>query len=177
MTGPGRERGEWGGHVGIGLSQIKHVKLPAADLRRSASWYRALFDLELLTEWVEQGEVRGVSLLDRDGGFEIVLRQREYCASQPRLAGFDVFALRSPAKELLATIAERCDRLGIQRAEEWDVPGYAAGFDIPDPDGTLVRIVWHDPEGPSGFLGVAFDANGDPQQYSQPRLDLGGQPG
>jgi hypothetical protein len=84
--------------------------------------------------------------------------------------------LRSPTKELLTTIAERCDRLGI-RAEGWDSPGYAAGFDIPDPDGTLVRIVWHDSEGPSGFLGVAFDADGQPQPYSQPRLDLGGQPG
>jgi catechol 2,3-dioxygenase-like lactoylglutathione lyase family enzyme len=119
--------------VGIGLSQIKHVKLPVADLRRSASWYRALFDLELVAEYVEQGEVRGVSLLDRDGGFEIVLRQREYCAGQPRLAGFDVFALRSPTEELLTTVAERCDRLGIQRTEVRSYPGYGAGFDIPDP--------------------------------------------
>jgi hypothetical protein len=39
-----------GGGVGIGLSQIKHVKLPVADLRRSASWYRGLFDLELIAE-------------------------------------------------------------------------------------------------------------------------------
>jgi catechol 2,3-dioxygenase-like lactoylglutathione lyase family enzyme len=50
------------------LSQIKHVKLPVADLRRSALWYRTLFDLELVAEYVEQGDVRGVSLLDRDGG-------------------------------------------------------------------------------------------------------------
>jgi catechol 2,3-dioxygenase-like lactoylglutathione lyase family enzyme len=163
--------------MGIGLSQIKHVKLPVADLRRSALWYRELFDLELVAEYAEQGEVRGVSLLDRDGGFEIALRQREYCAGQPRLAGFDVFALRSPTKELLATIAERCDRLGVQRTQEWDSPGYGAGMDIPDPDGTLVRIVWHDPQGPSGFLGIAFDADRQPQPYSQPRLDLGGQPG
>jgi catechol 2,3-dioxygenase-like lactoylglutathione lyase family enzyme len=99
--------------MGVGLTQIKHVKLPVTDLRRSASWYQALFDLELVAEYVEQGEVRGVSLLDRDGGFEIALRQREYCTGQPRLAGFDVFALRSPTEQLLAGIAERCDRLGI----------------------------------------------------------------
>ncbi len=163
--------------MGIGLSQIKHVKLPVADLRRSASWYRALFDLELVAEYVEQGEVRGVSLLDRDGGFEIALRQREYCAGQPRLVGFDVFGLRSPTEELLTTIAERCDRLGIQRTEVRGTAGYGAGFDIPDPDGTLIRIVWHDPQRPPGFLGVAFDANGQPQAYHQPRLDLGNQPG
>jgi len=163
--------------VGIGLSQIKHVKLPVADLRRSASWYRALFDLELVAEYVEHGEVRGVSLLDRDGGFEIALRQKEYCTGQPRLAGFDVFALRSPTEQLLTTLAERCDRLGIGHTEIWASPGYGAGFDIPDPDGTMVRIVWHDPQRPPGFLGVAFDADGQPQPYRQPRLDLGGQPG
>jgi catechol 2,3-dioxygenase-like lactoylglutathione lyase family enzyme len=162
--------------VGIGLSQIKHVKLPVGDLRRSALWYRALFDLELVAEYVEQGEVRGVSLLDSDGGFEIALRQREYCAGQPQLAGFDVVALRSPSEQLLAAIAERCDRLGIQHTDVWGYPGYGAGMDIPDPDGTLVRIVWHDPQCPSGFLGVAFDADGQPQAYRQPRLDLGGPP-
>jgi catechol 2,3-dioxygenase-like lactoylglutathione lyase family enzyme len=163
--------------VGIGLSQIKHVKLPVADLQRSASWYRALFDLELIAEFVEQGEVRGVSLLDRDGGFEITLRQREFCVGKPSLAGFDVFALTSPTEELVAAIAERCDRLGVTHTEVWRSAGYGAGMDIPDPDGTLVRIAWHDPQRPSGFLGVAFDADGRPQPYHQPRLDLGGQPG
>lgn len=160
--------------MGIGLSQIKHVKLPVADVPRSASWYRALFDLELVAEYVEQDEVRGVSLLDRDAGFEIALRRREYCAGPPRLAGFDVFALRSPTKELLATIAERCDRLGIEPSQVWDYPGYGAGMDIADPDGTLVRIVWHDPRVPSGFLGIVFDAGGPPRTYREPRLDLGG---
>ncbi len=82
-----------------------------------------------------------------------------------------------PTQELLTTIAERCDRLGIQHTEVWGYPGYGAGFDIPDPDGTLVRIVWHDPQGPSGFLGVAFDATGSHSPSRQPRLDLGGQPG
>jgi catechol 2,3-dioxygenase-like lactoylglutathione lyase family enzyme len=163
--------------VGIGLSKIKHVKLPVTDLQRSASWYRALFDLELISEFVEQGEVRGVSLLDRDGGFEIALRQREYCAGQPSLAGFDVFALTAPSEELVTTIAERCDRLRIERTEVQRLAGYGAGLDIPDPDGTLVRIVWHDPRRPSGFLGAAYDADGRPHPYHQPRLDLGGPPG
>jgi hypothetical protein len=27
-----------GGLMGIGLTQIKHVKLPVTDLKRSASW-------------------------------------------------------------------------------------------------------------------------------------------
>ncbi len=164
--------------MGIGLTQIKHVKLPVTDLKRSASWYRALLELELVTEYVEDGEVRGVSLLDREAGFEIALRQREYCAGQPWLAGFDVFALRSPTRELVIAIAERCDGLGVEHTEVWDLPGYGAGFDIPDPDGTLVRIVWHDPHGgfASGFLGVATDAEGRPAPYREPRLNLGDTP-
>ncbi len=164
--------------MGIGVSQIKHVKLPVADLRRSAAWYWALFDLELVNEYVEDGDVRGVSLLDRDAGFEIALRQREYCAGQPRLAGFDVFALRSPTRELVNTIAERCDRLGIEHTEVSELAGYGAGFDIPDPDGTLVRILWHDPQGgfASGFVGGTTDADGRPVPYFEPRLDLGTKP-
>jgi hypothetical protein len=53
----------------------------------------------------------------------------------------------------------------------WGYPGYGAGLDIPDPDGTLVRIIWHGPQGPSGFLGVALDADGRPEPYCQSRLD------
>jgi hypothetical protein len=88
-----------------------------------------------------------------------------------------VFALRAPTKELVTTIAERCDRLGSQHTQVWHYPGYGAGLDIPDPDRTLVRILWHDPHRPSGFLGVAFDAEGRPEPYRQPRLDLGGESG
>jgi catechol 2,3-dioxygenase-like lactoylglutathione lyase family enzyme len=161
--------------MGIGLSHIKHVKLPVTDLQRSAAWYQALFDLELIAEYVEDGDVRGVSLLDRDGGFEIALRQREYCAGPPSVAGFDVFALSSPTEELVSTIAERCDQLGIERTEIMSYPTYGAGFDIPDPDGALVRIVWRDPQSMAGFLGLAMDASNEPQPYRQPRLNLGGE--
>jgi catechol 2,3-dioxygenase-like lactoylglutathione lyase family enzyme len=163
--------------MGVGFSGIKHVKLPVTDLTRSASWYSRVFDLELIAEYVEDGDVRGVSLLDRDGGFEIALRQREYCAGPPSLAGFDVFALRAPTEDLVTTMAERCDRLGVQRTEVQRIPGYGAGVDIPDPDGTLVRIVWHDPSRPPGFLGAAADADGRPLAYYEPRLKIDGERG
>jgi len=175
-TVPHRANREREGPVGIGLSHIKHVKLPVADLQRSASWYQALFDLELIAEYVEQGEVRGVSLFDREGGFEIALRQREYCSGPPGLAGFDVFALGSPTEELVSAIAERCDRLGIRRTKVLSYARYGAGFDIPDPDGTLVRIVWRDPQSMASFLGLVMDADAQPEQYRQPRLNLGGEP-
>jgi catechol 2,3-dioxygenase-like lactoylglutathione lyase family enzyme len=66
--------------MGIGLTKIKHVKIPVTDVQRSVTWYQSLLDLELYMEFVEQGVVRGASLLDRDGGYEIALRDREVCA-------------------------------------------------------------------------------------------------
>jgi catechol 2,3-dioxygenase-like lactoylglutathione lyase family enzyme len=160
--------------MGIGLSAIKHVKLPVTDLRRSTAWYRDLFDFEVATEYFEDGAVRGVQLRDPDAGIELALRQREYCAGPPEVAGFDVFAFRAPTDEVVTAVAERCDRLGVGHSGIWRQPGYGAGFDIPDPDGTLVRIVWHDPQGPlaTGFLGVDSDADGLPGLYAEPRLDL-----
>jgi hypothetical protein len=109
--------------MGIGLSHIKHVKLPVTDPRRSASWYPAFFDLELIAGGRRAGELRGVSLFDRDGGFEIALRQREYCAGPPSLAGFDVLRAELATEELVSAIAERCDRLGIERTEIMSYPG------------------------------------------------------
>ncbi|MGY1778939.1 VOC family protein [Geodermatophilus sp. SYSU D01036] len=162
--------------MGIGLSRIKHVKLPVTDLQRSAAWYAELFDLVLVTEYAEGGEVRGVSMRDRDGEIEIDLRQREFCAGRPDLAGFDVFALTAPTEQLLTDVVERCDRLGIGHTEVRRAPGYAAGVDIPDPDGIPVRIVWHDPDGPLGraeFLGVDSTADGRWHTYRRPQLDLG----
>lgn len=160
--------------MAIGLTRIKHVKLPVTDLRSSASWYCKLFDLELAAEYAEQGEVRGVTLRDREDGIEIALRQREHCAGTPQLAGFDVFALLAPTKEQVLTVAERCDRFGITHTDVWDFPGFGAGFDIPDPDGIHVRIAWHDPHGgfSSGFLGIDSDAAGRPHTYHSARLDL-----
>jgi catechol 2,3-dioxygenase-like lactoylglutathione lyase family enzyme len=163
--------------MGIGVSQIKHVKLPASDLRRSATWYRSVFDLELVAEFVEDGEVRGVSLLDRDAGFEIALRQTDYCVGPPRLAGFDVFALRAPTDAVVDSVAQRCDRLGVEHSDVRRIPGYVTGVDIPDPDGTIIRIVWHDPKGMSGFLGVEYDADGRPRPYREPRLAEFDRPG
>ena len=165
--------------MGVGLTQIKHVKLPVTDLRTSAWWYCTLLDLELASEYAEQGEVRGVSLRDRDGRIEIALRHREHCAGAPHLEGFDVFALLAPTRALLTEVAERCDRLGVARTEIWDFPGFGAGLDVPDPDGIPVRILWHDPQGrfSSGFVGFDTDADGRPHTYGEPRLDLPVRPG
>jgi catechol 2,3-dioxygenase-like lactoylglutathione lyase family enzyme len=153
--------------MGIGLTKIKHVKLPVSDLQRSVSWYQSLLDLELHTEFVEEGIVRGASLLDRDGGYEIALRDKAVCAGTIS-QGFDFFALSAPSRALLDDVAARCDRLGVIHSGILDVPGMGAGMDIPDPDGTVVRVVWTNPDRPP-FLGVEADKNGTGQAYFTPR--------
>jgi catechol 2,3-dioxygenase-like lactoylglutathione lyase family enzyme len=154
--------------MGIGLTKIKHVKLPVSDLQRSVSWYQSLLDLELHTEFVEEGIVRGASLLERDGGYEIALRDKAVCAGTIS-QGFDFFALSAPSRALLDDVAARCDRLGVIHSGILDVPGMGAGMDIPDPDGTVVRVVWTNPDRPP-FLGVESDENGTGQAYFTPRL-------
>jgi catechol 2,3-dioxygenase-like lactoylglutathione lyase family enzyme len=154
--------------VGIGLTKIKHVKLPVRDLQRSVTWYRSLLDLELHMEFVENGVVRGASLLDRDAGYEIALRDREVCAAVIDARGFDLFALSAPTRAMLHDIAARCDRLGVTHSGVHDFTGFGAGIDIPDPDGTVLRIVWPDPALPA-FIGVESGDNGT-RPYFTPRL-------
>lgn len=38
----------------LGLTRIRHAKVPVADLRLSMAWYRSLLDLELAAEFAEQ---------------------------------------------------------------------------------------------------------------------------
>jgi hypothetical protein len=68
-----------------------------------------------------------------------------------------VFAFLAPTKELVLTMAERCDRLGVTHTDVWGFPGFGEGFDIPDPDGIHVRIAWHDPHG--GCFSSGFSAS------------------
>lgn len=122
-----------GGPVAIGLTRIRHAKVPVTDLRRSLAWYQSLLDLELAAEFAEQGVVRGVQLMDPAGGFGIALRERQFCASKPVLSGFDMFALEAESVAVLHQLAERCERLGVAHGGLQDRGEYGASLDIPDP--------------------------------------------
>jgi hypothetical protein len=79
---------------------------------RSAAWYRQLLDLRLWAEIVEDGTLRGASLIDPQGRFDIALRDRSVCANQPDLSGFDI-ALAPTSRSVLEAIVARCHLLGI----------------------------------------------------------------
>ncbi|APA95844.1 VOC family protein [Nocardia seriolae] len=149
--------------------RIRHVKLPVSDLARSVAWYCDLLDLRLAGEFREQGELRGAQLM-HPTGFGIALREREYCAGQPDLAGFDVFALEVDSVDELHAFAARADELEYTRGEVFDRGEYGAALDLVDPDNTVVRLLAHNPFRADRFLGVEADGKGDFTLYDTPTL-------
>ena len=156
--------------MGLGLKRIVHVKLPVADVRASAAWYMSLLGLGLGAEFVETGELRGVELFDSGSGFGIALRDRRYCASQPDLSGFDVFAIEVESLPALHALATRWDALGVDHSGVLDRGEYGANVDVPDPDGTVVRFIANNPIGPGRFVGVEFAENQQFSLYDKPRF-------
>jgi catechol 2,3-dioxygenase-like lactoylglutathione lyase family enzyme len=155
--------------MGIGLTKILQVKLPVTDLQRSVSWYMSLLDLELAAEFVEQGALRGVALVDRDGEYVIALRDREACAGRPNLAGFDVVGLALSAPEDLQRLIERCDRLGVEHGEVEDRGAQRLAVDVPDPDGTVLRFIYAENDIPERFVGVESGDDGAVTLYHTPK--------
>jgi catechol 2,3-dioxygenase-like lactoylglutathione lyase family enzyme len=151
-----------------GLDRIAQVKLPVTDLARSVSWYRGLLDLRLWAEFVEDGVLRGAGLIDPQGRFNIALRDRAACASQPSLDGFDVIAFLPASRSVLEDIAARCDRLGITHSGIYDTPA-GPRLDVPDPDGTIVRFYYY--TGPTDqFTGLEMRDGQVIGTYRTPRL-------
>jgi catechol 2,3-dioxygenase-like lactoylglutathione lyase family enzyme len=151
-----------------GLDRIAQVKLPVTDLARSVDWYQRFLGLRLWVEIVEDGVVRGVGLLDPEKRFNVALRDRTVCASQPDLSGFDVVAFLPATRSTLEEMAERCDRLGIARSEIVDGPE-GSRLDVPDPDGTVLRF-YHFTAPTDGFTGVEFRDGQQVGWYDVPRL-------
>jgi catechol 2,3-dioxygenase-like lactoylglutathione lyase family enzyme len=159
--------------MSIGMTKVQHVKIPVTDLARSVAWYSRLLDLVPFREFVEQGALRGAALRSPEAGFAVALRERQFCASQPDLAGFDLVALHMANREALADLAAKCDRLGIEHGPIQDRGPNEAVVDVPDPDGAVLRFFWErEDEETSRFLGLSFGADGQPAFYDTPRLPV-----
>jgi catechol 2,3-dioxygenase-like lactoylglutathione lyase family enzyme len=156
--------------MAIGLMRISHTKLPVADVRASAAWYGSMLDLELGAEFVEDGELRGVQLFDRDGGFGIALRDRRYCASHPDLTGFDALAIEAESVAALHALAARADSLGVARTGVQDRGEYGANLDVSDPDGTVLRFITNNPIRPGRFIGIEAGQDQQFHLYDTPRF-------
>lgn len=150
------------------IEGIAQVKLPVTDLARSVAWYLSVLDLRLWAEFVEDDELRGAGVIDRDSRFNIALRDRRFCTGQPDLRGFDVVAFTPSSRSSLDELAARCDALGVARREVVELPDGSI-LDVPDPDGTVLRF-YHFTAPTDGFTGIEL-ADGYPaRRYSVPRL-------
>ena len=120
------------------LDGIHHVKLPVRELARSREWYESRLGYRTAIEFIEQGELKGLSMRHPNGGPELALRldpDRAVAA-----AGFDYFAIGVPSKEAIEDLAARLSALGESHAGVhfatigWILP------DLHDPDGHEVRF-------------------------------------
>lgn len=152
------------------IEGIRQVKVPVSDLQRSVDWYRKAFGLRLGWEFVEDGQVAGAVLTDEGSRYLIGLRRRDLVPGEPAFVGFDLFSLGVGSVEALEAVAKRLDDLGIAHDPPFDRgPGGGVQLDVPDPDGTVVRILT--PFGESApFTGVEFHPDGPPTFYETPRL-------
>ena len=159
--------------MGIGMTRVQHVKIPVSDLGRSVRWYAKLLDLVPFREFVEHGALRGAALRSPESGVVFALRERQFCASQPNLAGFDLVALRIASRQALAELAAKCDRLGIEHSPVQHRGPSEAALDVPDPDGTVLRFFWErETEQALRFTGLCFGTAGPPEFYEAPRLRI-----
>jgi len=161
----------------LGFERILQVKIPVTDLQRSVDWYRRVLGLRLVWEFGEGGVVTGAVLTDDHERFLIGLRRVDTVPGEPSLAGFDVVSLGVASVEVLKGLADRFDELGVEHGPLVDRgPGGGVQLDVPDPDGTVIRIL--SPFGEhAAFTGVEFGADGAPRFYATPRLHLEGELG
>jgi hypothetical protein len=106
--------------------------------------------------------------MDPQGRFNIALRDRSVCASQPNLNGFDVVAFMPTSRSVLEDITARCDRLGVVHHGIQDTPA-GPRLDIPDPDGTVLRF-YNFTAPTEGFTGVEMRNGEYIGTYHTPRL-------
>lgn len=151
------------------IERIAQVKLPVTDLARSVGWYLSVLDLRLWTEFVEDGEVRGAGLIDRDGRFNVALRDRAFCAGRPDLRGFDVVAFTPTSRSSLDELAARCRGLGVTHGDIVDLPD-GSFLDVPDPDGTVLRF-YHFTAPTDVFQGIELVDGRPVRRYSTPLLE------
>lgn len=120
------------------LDGIHHVKLPVRDLARSREWYESRLGYRKVLEFVEDGVLRGISMLHPNGGPEVALRLAPEQAAAS--AAFDHFAIGVPTQQSLDDLAARLAALGEEHAGirvatiGWILPG------LHDPDGHEVRF-------------------------------------
>jgi catechol 2,3-dioxygenase-like lactoylglutathione lyase family enzyme len=134
------------------LAGVHHLKLPVRDLARSRAWYESRLGYQLQLEFVEEGELRGITLGHPAGGPDLGLRLDPERAAAA--AGFDYFAIGVPCEADIRALADRLTALGEEHAGvHWATIGWILPL-LHDPDGHEVRFytVAHHTDLPPGTV-------------------------
>ncbi|TDP96792.1 VOC family protein [Labedaea rhizosphaerae] len=121
------------------IGGIHHAKLPVSDVARSRAWYQRVLGFEVVIEFVEEGEVRGVAL--RHAGCAPQLALRHDPARAEAMSGFDALALLVPTREGVQAWKTALDELGEPHGGV--VTGHNGGsvlVGLHDPDGIEIRL-------------------------------------
>ena len=109
-------------------------------------------------------------LTDSQERFLIGLRHRDVIPGQPAFPGFDLFSFAVGSVAVLEDLVERFGDMGIEHGPLIDRgPGGGVQLDVPDPDGTVIRLLSPVGEHPP-FMGLEFHTSGPPSFYDQSRL-------
>ena len=119
------------------IAGIHHVKLPVADPGPSRDWYHRVLGFEQEIEFVEEGRLMGVALIDRASGLRFAVRRDPGRAAA--LSGFDPVALAVPTRAALDAWVARLDELGVRHTPIVNGHiGWVLG--LWDPDGIEIRL-------------------------------------
>src|SRR5579863_9544150 len=92
------------------LEGVHHLKLPVSDLGRTEAWYARVLGYQRSTEFVEEGELKGIGMVHPAGGPGIAFRLDPEKARAA--AGFDFFSIGVPDQTTLRELAAHLDELG-----------------------------------------------------------------
>lgn len=121
------------------LSGFHHVKLPVSDVARSRDWYGRVLGLESVIDFVEDGVLMGVGLVDPDRSLSVALRHDPVRAAA--LSGFDAMALRVPTRDGVDQWRAHLDEQ--DESHGGTVTGHQGGcvlVGLRDPDGIEIRL-------------------------------------
>jgi catechol 2,3-dioxygenase-like lactoylglutathione lyase family enzyme len=124
------------------LDGVHHLKLPVADLDRTAKWYSSRLGYRPMIRFTKGGQDTGLVMVHSDGGPMLsFVRDAERAK---RVAGFDYFSIGVRDKKTLDALAARLQSFGEAHA---GVHFATVGWILPDthdPDGHEVRFYTND---------------------------------